>query len=204
MGWLIATIIRTFAATCRWRLHDPDNLSENLPDSPLIWAFWHNRIFVIPVVYHKYLKSREGAVLSSASRDGEIIAATVRCFGCHSVRGSSSRKGVSAMLKLTDWLDQGYDVAVVPDGPRGPRYRLHPGVVKLAQITGAGILSIRVEYSSSWRLKSWDQFRIPKPFSAVTVFFDPIVKLHATEDEAEFEAERHRLEQIMNPNGETE
>lgn len=204
IGFAVASLIRLCSMTFRWRLVDPENLVGTPPPHSLVWIFWHNRIFAIPVMYRKFLRTRRGAVLSSASRDGEIIAATVKRFGCDSVRGSSSRRGTTALLGLVDWIKNGYDVAVVPDGPRGPRYRLNPGVVKLAQITDAKILPIRVEYGSFWQMRSWDRFRIPKPFTTVTIHFEPLIDVPTELDEEAFEEQRVRIESAMNPNGEKE
>jgi lysophospholipid acyltransferase (LPLAT)-like uncharacterized protein len=170
----------------------------------MIWTFWHNRIFALPVMYQKFIKTRSGAVLTSPSNDGAIIATTMKCFGVDAVRGSSSRGGLKALLSLKKWISNGFDVAITPDGPRGPRYRLAPGLIMLAQKTGAAILPIRVEYSSFWRLRSWDQFQIPKPFSKVTIIFEPLETIDALLDEAGFEKARLRIEKIMNPTGETE
>jgi lysophospholipid acyltransferase (LPLAT)-like uncharacterized protein len=204
IGWAAATLIRLFSCTYRWRIEDPDNLSADPPGHPMIWAFWHNRIFVVPVMYRKFLKTRSGAVLSSASKDGEIIAATVSRFGCHSVRGSSSRRGTAALRGLIEWIQAGYDVAVVPDGPRGPRYKLGPGVVRLAQTTNAKILPIRVEYGSFWAFRSWDKFRLPKPFTCVTITFEPLIDVAENLDEEAFEFERQRIENALNPHNETD
>lgn len=204
IGWAGAFLIRLLSATLRWRLHDPAGVSSGPPERPMIWTFWHNRIFVLPALYHRYLASRKGAVLTSASKDGEIIAAIVARFGCDAVRGSSSRRGVSALLGLIDWIKDGYDVAIVPDGPRGPRYQLGPGLVKLAEVTGAMVLPIRVEYGCYWHFKSWDRFRVPKPFSTVDIFLGPPVEVTPNLDEAGFESERLRLETLMNPTHETD
>jgi len=204
IGWAAAILIRLLSATLRWRLHDPSGLVESPPDRAMIWTFWHNRIFVLPFVYHKYLISRKGAVLTSASSDGEIIAALIARFGCDAVRGSSSRRGAAAMLGLIDWIQDGYDIAIVPDGPRGPRYRLGPGVIKLAEVTGALILPIRIEYGSAWVFKSWDRFRLPKPFTTVNVYLGPCTEVSSSLDEEAFEAERRRVEHLMNPADETD
>ncbi len=166
----------------------------------MIWTFWHNRIFVLPTLYQKYLRVRKGAVLTSASKDGEVIAAIVARFGCEAVRGSSSRKGAAALLGLIDWVRDGYDVAIVPDGPRGPRYRMGPGVAKLAEVTGALILPVRVEYQGYWCFqKAWDRFRVPKPFTTVDVFLGPCTEVVSGLDDPAFESERVRLETLMNP-----
>jgi len=199
VGWAGACLIRLLSLTLRWRLHDPDGITRDPPSRPMVWAFWHNRIFVIPTVYRKYLRCRKGAVLTSASKDGETIAAIIARFGCEAVRGSSSRRGASALLGLIDWIRDGYDVAIVPDGPRGPRYRLGPGLVKLAEVTGALVLPVRVEYGSYWHFKSWDRFRLPKPFTTVDVFFGPCAEVPSGLDGSDFERERVRLETLMNP-----
>ncbi len=204
IGWAGAALIRLLSLTLRWRLHDPEGISQSPPSRPMVWTFWHNRIFVVPPLYRRYLRGRRGAVLTSASRDGEVIAAVVARFGCEAVRGSSSRKGTSALLGLIDWIRDGYDVAIVPDGPRGPRYRLGPGVVKLAEVTGAAVLPIRVEYSRYWHFRSWDRFRVPKPFATVDVFLGPLAEVPPGLDETAFESERLRLETLMNPAHETD
>ena len=204
IGWAAATLIRVVSLTLRWRMEDRAKISENPPEGQMIWVFWHNRIFVVPVAYRKYLKSRSGAVLTSASNDGAIIAATVKCFGADAVRGSTSRRGVAALLGLVEWVKGGFDVAITPDGPRGPRYRLAPGLIKLAQTTGASILPIRIEYSSFWSFRSWDKFRVPKPFSRVTVIFEPLEMIDPAVEGDSFEAERKRVQQILNPTNETD
>ncbi len=204
IGWAGAWFIRLLSLTYRWRLHDPEGIAYSEPGQPLIWIFWHNRIFVVPPLYRKYLHKHRGAVLSSASKDGEIIASIVARFGCASVRGSSSRRGATAMLGLIDWVKEGYDVAIVPDGPRGPRYRLGSGVVKLASVTGALILPIRVEYGSWWTFRSWDRFRLPKPFTTVDVWLGPCASVSQELEEADFESERVRIETLLNPDHETD
>lgn len=162
---------------------------------PVIWTFWHNRMFVVPLLRER-AAHRSGAVLTSASRDGAIIAAVMKSFRLRSVRGSTSRRGATALLQLTVALEGGEDAAVTPDGPRGPRYRLGPGVVFLAQRTGAGILPIHIEYSRAVRLKSWDRFMIPLPFSKVRMICDELIFVAP---EADMEAERARIEQLMQP-----
>lgn len=203
-GFGASMILRSVCATLRWNLEDKAGITENLPDQQMIWTSWHNRIFVLAPMYRRYLRSRSGACLTSPSKDGAIIATTMKCFGVDAVRGSSSRGGLKALLSLKKWIDNGFDVAITPDGPRGPRYALAPGLIMLAQKTGAAILPIRIEYSSYWHLRSWDQFRIPKPFSKVTVVFEPLETIQPGLDEAAFEEARAHVELVMNPRGETE
>jgi lysophospholipid acyltransferase (LPLAT)-like uncharacterized protein len=138
-------------------------------------------------------------VLTSASRDGAIIAAVMKSFGLRSVRGSSSRRGTAALLALAGTLEAGEDVAVTPDGPRGPRYKLGPGVVFLARQTGAGILPIHIEYSRAVRLRSWDRFMIPLPFAKVRVICGELIFVGR---DADMEAEQRRIEGVLGVEGE--
>jgi len=96
-------------------------------------------------------------------------------FGMGAVRGSSSRGGVKALLLLRAQLREGVDVAITPDGPRGPVYEPSPGLLRLAVKTGLPVMAIRVDYERYWEIRSWDKFRIPKPFSRVHVRMLPPV-----------------------------
>jgi lysophospholipid acyltransferase (LPLAT)-like uncharacterized protein len=199
IGKLVAAVIRAFGCTLRITVEDRSRLLDRDYKQPMIWTFWHNRMLAVPLLRDRYARHRTGAVLTSASRDGAIIAAAMKSFGLKSVRGSSSRRGATALLQLTGTLAAGEDAAVTPDGPRGPRYKLGPGVVFLAQQTGAGILPIHIEYSSAVRLKSWDRFMIPLPFASVRILCgEPIFISPA----ADIEAERARIEQLMKPKSE--
>ena len=199
IGWNVANLVRLFSLTYRWRLHDLAGITKSPPNHPMIWTLWHNRVFAILVAYRKYLPFRQGATLTSPSKDGEIIAATVCHFDVDAVRGSSSRRGAAALVELKNWIKSGYDILIVPDGPRGPRYRFGPGAVKLAQLTDAQILPIRIESSSYWKFKSWDQFRLPKPFSSVDIYFEPLVEIPFDLSEDDFEKECQKVETVLNP-----
>jgi lysophospholipid acyltransferase (LPLAT)-like uncharacterized protein len=113
------------------------------------------------------------------------------------VRGSSSKKGVSAIRQLAEVIASGKDVVITPDGPRGPAYELGQGIVFLAQQSGAEVVPINMEYSSSWRVKSWDRFVLPKPFSTVRVIFGRPHRVAQTSTETDFERERVRLQDAM-------
>lgn len=204
-GRLAAFLIRIWTSTLRFEVEDRAGILQAPPEGSLIWTFWHNRILVVPAIYRRYLPTRSGAVLTSPSRDGAVIAATMRCFGVASVRGSSNKRGAAALRELESWVKEGYDLAFTPDGPRGPRYRLAPGVISVAQRTGARILPIRVEYSSAWMFrKAWDHFRLPKPFSRVRVTLEPYETIDPDAEGDRFEEERARIERVLNPNHETD
>ena len=166
-GWFIATLIKLYSLTLRFRLEDQAGL-EDLSGS-VIWAFWHNRLLTLPVFYRRKARHRLLCVLSSPSKDGAVVSAIVRRFGMDSVRGSNNKRAAQSLVECRRRLLSGFDLAVTPDGPRGPVYVAAAGVVQLARLTGRPVMPVRVDYSRKWRLKSWDRFQIPKPFARVTV-----------------------------------
>lgn len=140
---------------------------------------------------------RDSVVLASASKDGAAIEAAVGVYGVGSVRGSSSRRGAAALIALKKAAKAGKDLIITPDGPRGPRYSMQPGVIKLAQTTGVAVLPISLYFENCWRLKTWDRFIIPKPFSKMTLIFREPLEISRKLDEDEFEAARLNLETIL-------
>jgi len=198
--WLIAFgyhLLQLWARTLRFEVHDHAALVGQPATRRYIGALWHNRLLLLPHVIRTYLPNRRGAALISASRDGALLADLVTRFGFDVVRGSSSRKGAAAMLQLADVIANGRDAVITPDGPRGPAYELGAGIVFLAQKSGAAVVPINMEYSACWRLKSWDRFILPRPFSTVRVTFAPPHAVRPTATDAEFESERLRLQNAM-------
>ena len=190
-------IVRLLTTTLRVRLTDRAGILKAPPHPTIIWAFWHNRMFVIPHFFKHYIPHRSGSALTSASKDGEILAAFLERYGVGAIRGSSSRQGTAALLEMKRTLAEGRDVGITPDGPRGPRYHLNPGVVSLAQLSGAQVLPLDVRYSKYWELKSWDAFQVPKPFARVEITLMPLHSVVPTQTDVDFEIERARLEQVM-------
>jgi lysophospholipid acyltransferase (LPLAT)-like uncharacterized protein len=131
------------------------------------------------------------AILISEHRDGEVIAQVVEQFGLRTLRGSTSRGAARALRSLARTLEAGTPVAVTPDGPRGPLHSYAPGGIIAAQRAGAPVVSIGVEASRAWRLKSWDRFMIPKPFSTVVIAYsDPKLVTSTSAREAQEEVVR--------------
>ncbi len=161
--------------------------------TPLIYVMWHGRLLMLPALYG----GRGTHALTSRSRDGEIVARWIRRFGLVPVRGSSSRGGGEALRALTRVLRDGRDVVVVPDGPRGPREVLKPGVIVLARLSGAPIVPVAVGASREWRLRSWDEFRIPRPFARCVVRFGEPIRVPRTADRAAAEAARKEVEAAL-------
>ena len=161
-----ATTIRILSATIRYELTDEEGLLDQEDPQPCIFAFWHNRILMMPPIYQRYWKHRPLVVMISRSRDGAMISETAARFGIESARGSSSGKGVAALIKLTkDLVNKGKDVGVTPDGPRGPRYSVQEGIVHLAKTSQLPVIPVTYHLEDKWEVRSWDRFQIAKPFT---------------------------------------
>jgi lysophospholipid acyltransferase (LPLAT)-like uncharacterized protein len=194
-----ATILKTLFLTLRLRIEDRSGVLKEDAGSPVIVCFWHNRILGITFAFDRiYPKKRAGVtVLTSPSKDGEILAQLVGAFGMKAVRGSSSRRGSRALLELVKLIRSGRDIAITPDGPRGPRYSLGPGIILLAQTTGTRIVPAHASFSRCVRMKTWDGFIIPLPFSKVSVTIDEALAIPAELTVEEFETKRQNLEDLL-------
>ena len=198
--WLVAIgfrVLQLWVRTLRYEIDDRAGVVGKPADQNYIGALWHNRLLIFPFVLRRFFSNRHGAALISASRDGDLLADAITRFGFDVVRGSSSRLGASAILQLTDVLASGRDVVITPDGPRGPAYELGPGIILLAQKSGSAVLPVNMEYSSCWRLKSWDRFMLPRPFAKIRVIIGQPHRVRSTNTVDDFEAERLRLQDAM-------
>ena len=172
-------------------------LTQDTKVPPAIACFWHNRILGIAAMFlREYPKGvRKGVtVLTSASKDGDVLARLMAHLGMGAVRGSSSRRGARAMREMIDLHGQGQDIAITPDGPRGPRYTLGPGVIALASETGAPIIPFHAKYSRCVKMKTWDGFVVPLPFSEIQVTLDEPWYIPSELNPADFEQYRSNLE----------
>ena len=192
-----AGILRTLFLSLRLRIEDRSGILDGLFRDPAIICFLHNRILGITLAFDRtYPKHRGGVtVLTSPSKDGDILAGVMANLGMGSVRGSSSRRGSTAIRELASLLESGIDLAITPDGPRGPKYSLGPGAVFLAQKTGIPIMPLHARYHSAIRLKTWDNFAIPLPFSRVDITMDPYLTVDP--EASDLESERLRLETLL-------
>lgn len=198
--WLIAfgfRLLQLWERTLRYEIDDRAGIVGRPVTENYIGALWHNRLLIFPLVLRRFLPQRHGAALISASRDGDLFADVVQRFGYYVIRGSSSRLGASAILRLTEMLASGRDVVITPDGPRGPAYELSPGIVFLAQKSGAAVVPMNLEYSRCWRLGSWDRFIVPRPFTKVRVLINRPHRVRSTATREEFESERLALQHAM-------
>jgi lysophospholipid acyltransferase (LPLAT)-like uncharacterized protein len=196
--WFLANLL---AATLRFRWEDNSGAFEKEPDRPVIFCIWHNRLALSLILYRRHVQSRwrhrRMAGMVSASRDGGMLARVLELFRVRPVRGSSSRRGAQALKEAATAIREGCDLAITPDGPRGPCYQLQPGIVSVAQFTGSRVIPVAYRLSQKVTLKSWDRFQIPLPFARVDVTLAPAVDIPRRLNEAELETHRARLEQTM-------
>jgi hypothetical protein len=183
---IIAFAVRGLGFTLRVRVSGMEPLVPMWrAGRPLIYVVWHGRILLVPWLNARLRRTRGARaplVLTSRSRDGEIIAQYVRRFGLPVVRGSSSRGGDAALRRLVSAIRDGRDVAIVPDGPRGPREHLQPGVVALAALTGAPVIPLAVGLRPARRLSIWDRFLVPLPFARCALVFGASVHVGRESD----------------------
>ena len=159
---------------------------------PILFAFWHGRMLYFLKLY-EYLGARV-TVLVSQSRDGELVAQLLSCFGFQTARGSTSRGGARGLLAVVNKVRSGMHACFTPDGPRGPRFQVQPGLVMVAKRTGAPILPMT--FGAQWKrvLASWDGFLLPLPFSRVVVVYGEPIYVPADASAADLEAKRREVE----------
>jgi lysophospholipid acyltransferase (LPLAT)-like uncharacterized protein len=197
-AWMIYVLIRLVAATLRYRLTDRSGFYDNPPAGRAIYCVWHNRLALCLTAYFGHAKKRSRtsglAVMVSASKDGAFLAEIIRHFRVQPARGSTSRRGSQALRELTTWTKRGYDLGITPDGPRGPRHVVQEGVIYLAQLTGLPVIPLSYKLGWKIRLKSWDRFQIPLPFSRCEIFYGKPVRVPRDATDAGREKLRLQLE----------
>lgn len=180
IGAYLALTIRT----TRWECEGIEHLMRQAAaGSPLIIAFWHNRLPLMPTLWIKeqqlpdrQFPERQVHILVSRHRDGRLVGEVMRRFGVGLVHGSSSKGGASSLRKLLDLLRQRHYVVITPDGPRGPCQVAAPGVAQLAALSHAAILPCSAQTTRRLVLDTWDRMTIPKPFGrAILVCGSPIL-----------------------------
>ncbi|MEP6900670.1 MAG: lysophospholipid acyltransferase family protein [Actinomycetota bacterium] len=189
--WAFFLLIKLIGKTIKFETEGAENLEavEKANKMP-IYTVWHNRIFLGTY----YLRRRKIVVITSQSFDGEYIAAFLTRFGFGTVRGSSTRGGVSALVEMIRLMKKGSATAFTIDGPKGPRYIAKSGACLLAKKTGNPILPFSVEAEKFWTINSWDELQIPKPFSRARFFYAAPVYVTKDADNQEIEKKREELQ----------
>jgi lysophospholipid acyltransferase (LPLAT)-like uncharacterized protein len=165
--WPLGLLMRLWGMTLRFETSPEDLERYRTRDQPVAIVLWHNRLFLSAEIVRRFRKGRPAYALVSASRDGAWLSAFFSIVGMRTVRGSSSRLGREAATALVEVLRKGDDIGITPDGPRGPCYDLKPGALIVARRTKAPLILVGAKFRSAWRMKSWDRFYLPKPFSRV-------------------------------------
>ncbi len=198
VAWLAFLVSRAVTCTLRYRWEDRSGFFDSPPAGQAIYAVWHNRLALCMQAYFAFARKRNRtaglAALVSASRDGALLAAILEQFGVQPVRGSSSRRGAQALVELVGWAQRGYDLAITPDGPRGPRYVVQEGIIALAQLTGLPIIPFAYHLHRKICLRSWDRFQIPIPFSRCDMILGRVLRVPRELSDAEREQLRGQLE----------
>lgn len=190
--------LHVLARTWRVRVVNGERVRElRETGNSFIFALWHGQL--LPLLWHH---REEGVrVLISEHRDGELVARAALSLGYGLIRGSSTRGAERALISLVRELQEGHEVAITPDGPRGPATTFAPGALVAAQRSDSFILPVAAAADRAWRLRSWDRFMIPKPFARVTVAYGSPAKVLAKTSRAAAE-EGPRFERLLNEAGE--
>jgi len=196
--WLV---VKAVSATIRCRLNDPYGFMTRKDLRQVIYCTWHNRL-ALSMTLHSVLGQRQHrtaglAGLVSASRDGAFLSAVLGRFGVQSVRGSTSRRGPQAMVELVTMAERGFDIAITPDGPRGPSYVVQEGALVLAQLTGLPVVPVSYHLGLKIRLKSWDGFQIPFPFSRCDIVVGRMMHVPRESSRDDRESLRREFEMEM-------
>ncbi len=201
---LIGAYIRLVNGTTRWTLIDREYFDEAAAEGKgVIFAFWHGRLMMSPRLCQE--TGRKVFMLISANRDGEIIANAVKSYDLEFIRGSAAnpkkpgknKRGASAVTQILAALADGDIVGVTPDGPRGPGERVQPGVIKLAQMSGAPIIPAGISVTRGRRLSTWDRLLFAAPFSRGFYVAGPAIRVPPENDPETVESARRKVENAL-------
>ena len=167
--WLLALLVRAWGRTLRMQADPATYAQLTKSDEPAAIVIWHNRLFLSAEIFRRYRFQRCVYGLVSASKDGAWLAAFYRMIGLTPVRGSSSNHGREAARLLIEVMQAGHDIGITPDGPRGPLYTVEPGVLVVTRRANAALVLVGAEFGPAKRLKSWDRFYVPWPFTRITM-----------------------------------
>jgi hypothetical protein len=173
IGYAGAAVVRLLIGSLRMTIDGEEKLRTGLGNGQkVIYTFWHGQMLIVAFTH----RHRGIHILISDHRDGEIISRITRRLGFSSIRGSTTRGGARAVMSILTKLNDRFNLAITPDGPRGPRWKVQQGVIYIAQKTGLPIVPFVNGTEKYWELSTWDRFRIPKPFSrGFLIYGDPLV-----------------------------
>jgi lysophospholipid acyltransferase (LPLAT)-like uncharacterized protein len=192
---LAAGLMTAVKSTTRWQRVNTEVAASGWGgETPVIVAFWHNRLAMMPICWPSRAPFH---MLISSHPDGRLIASTIAHFGVGSIAGSSTRGGSEAIRSLVRTLRNGESVGVTPDGPRGPRMTAEGGVLALARLAGVPILPVAVSVSSRIVLGTWDRLIIPLPFGRGAVIWGQPITVPRDADDNQLAQLRSKLEEDL-------
>ncbi len=195
-GLLASCAVRNWMSTLEYKCSfydptvDPANPSYT---GQKIYIFWHEYI-----LFPLYLRGNNNLVmLLSQHRDAEVLSRTAHHMGFECVRGSTYRGGAAALRELME-KSRGRNLTITPDGPRGPRRKLAQGPIYLASKLGLPIVATGFGYDRPWRMRSWDSFAVPRPYTSARAVVSPAIKLPGNLDRPGIEHYRQQVEAVLN------
>ncbi|MFH1762342.1 MAG: lysophospholipid acyltransferase family protein [bacterium] len=192
-GFLIYLAVRFIGLTWRIKIINPHGINpRDNKNQKIIFPFWHGRLLV--PIYHYRNTGTYGII--SRSNDGEILSEFSSRLGYSLVRGSSSRDGKRAFIRLRRAMRNGHNIGIAPDGPRGPARKVQMGVIELARQEGLMIVPLTFAASGYKKFSSWDGFVFPKPFSRIVMIFGEVIFVN--NESEELELKRKELENELN------
>ena len=197
LPYLVKTAIVLITMTCRVRWYGREEYQRSVDEGgAFILSMWHN----CSTIAGWALRGGDVTVIVSDSRDGEYVARMAKLFGIKSIRGSSSSGSPRVIRESINLLKNGHSIAITPDGPRGPRYKVQNGLLWFCASQKAPIIPLHIESTRQWKLKSWDSHRLPKPFSTIHVSLGKPIHIDRDALEEDFEKQRLIVENHMMDN----
>jgi lysophospholipid acyltransferase (LPLAT)-like uncharacterized protein len=192
--FLGSLLLRLFSLTIRKKTLYGERFEKSRdPGRPVIGAFWHQRLLMMPF----FPRPGKTGMLISQHRDGEIIARLIKYLGIDSVRGSTTRGGLSALRGMVRFYREGGNLAITPDGPQGPKHVVQLGVIELARLTGSPIFPMTYGASRKKALNSWDHFIVPIPFCRIVYIWGEPVWVPRESKPEEMEEKRLLLQERL-------
>lgn len=170
-----SVVLRLWLMSLRMRVDPAQLAAVKAQTGPVVVCLWHNRLFIGSELRRRFRnREKRSFGLVSASKDGAWLVAFFNLMGVGAVRGSSSWRGGQATVELEAKLRAGHDVVITPDGPRGPIYDFKKGPAMLALRRRVPVILVGADFANAKSVRSWDRFKIPMPFSRVTLKVDVV------------------------------
>lgn len=196
--YIVKSLLRFLLSTCDVEVQGLGLFTHEAKQKKCILMLWHNRLLLLPEILHCYAPQFMYRAVISKSRDGELLSLMAESY----VEGRTLRvphnARRAALSNMINHLKKHSEVLVVtPDGPRGPRYQVKPGVAVAAQQADASVVPITWSSSKSWQLKTWDKLIIPKPFSRLTIVIGEPISLPSDSTESPMDKTTEHLQKTL-------